>query len=111
MLSDVRPEQIVELNLEEGRVVAGRAAAPTFGAEAGDVLTTVMGVDERPPGNEFAKSLKRYMRLINNGKGESAAARRLRRALNKMSPHDPDLERADMELRRRKVLAKTSASR
>ena len=111
VLSDVRPEQIVELNVEEGRVVAGRAAAPTYGAEAGDVLVTVMGVDERPPGNEFAKALKRYMRLINNGKGETAAARNLRKALNKMSPYDPDLERADMELRRRKMLARVSTSR
>ena len=111
VLSDVRPEQIVDLNLEKGRIVAARPAAPTYGAEAGDVLSTVMGVDERPPGNEFAKTLKRYMRLINNGKGETTAARRLRRALNNMSPHDPDLERADMELRRRKMLAKVNASR
>ena len=110
VLTDVRPEQIVELNLEEGRVVAGRAAAPTYGAEAGDVLFTVMGVDERPPKNEFAKALKRYMGLINDGKGESITAHELRSDLDRMSPHDPDLERADMELRRRKMLARTNAS-
>ena len=111
VLTDVRPEKIVELRLEEGRIVAGSAAAPTYGAEAGDVLVTVMGVDERPPGNEFAKALKRYMGLINDGKGDTESAHKLRKDLDKMSPHDPGLERADMELRRRKMLARTSASR
>ncbi|WP_428098162.1 AAA family ATPase [Candidatus Rariloculus sp.] len=111
VLSDIHPEQIVELIVEKGRIVARNAAAPTYGAEAGDVLVTVMGVDERPPRNEFAKALKRYMGLINDGKGETKAARTLRKDLDQMSPNDPGLERADMELRRRKMVAGRSASR
>ena len=88
VLTAVRPEQIVELARDDDRVVAGSAPAPTYGAEAGDVLFTVMRVDERPPGNEFTKVLNRYMRLIEDGKGESGQANALRRKLERLSPQD-----------------------
>ena len=74
VLTTLRPEQIVKLSREDGRIVAARTPEPTYGAEAGDVLNVVMGVDERPP-NEFADTLKRYMRLIGDDKGESVKAK------------------------------------
>ena len=49
VLTTLHSEQVVKLRREDGRIVAERAAEPTFGAEAGDVLNVVMGVDERPP--------------------------------------------------------------
>ena len=52
------------------------------------MLNVVMGVDERPP-NEFADTLKRYMRLIGDDKGESVKAKKLRSDLERLSPHDP----------------------
>ena len=74
------------------------------------MLNVVMGVDERPP-NEFADTLKRYMRLIGDDKGESAEAKKLRSDLERLSPHDPALATADFEIRRRKLFAKMGASK
>ena len=110
VLTTLRPEQIVKLSREDGRIVAARTPEPTYGAEAGDVLNVVMGVDERPP-NEFADTLKRYMRLIGDDKGESVEAKKLRSDLERLSPHDPALATADFEIRRRKLFAKMGASK
>ena len=109
VLTTLRPAQIVKLSREDGRIVAGRALEPTYGAEAGDVLNVVMGVDERPP-NEFAETLKRYMRLIGDDKGESEKAKKLRGDLERWSPQDPALGTADLEIRRRKLFAKVGVS-
>ena len=109
VLTTLRPEQIVRLSREDGKIVAGRAPEPTYGAEAGDVLNVVMGVDERPP-NKFSETLRQYMRLIGDDKGESKEARALRRDLDRWSPHDPALASADLEIRRRKLFAKMRAS-
>ena len=110
VLTTLRPEQIVKLSREDDRIVAARTPEPTYGAEAGDVLNVVMGVDERPP-NEFAATLKRYMRLISDDNGESAEAKKLRSDLERLSPHDPALATADFEIRRRKLFAKMGASK
>ena len=105
VLTTVRPKHIVELYRgEDGRVVAGSPASATFGAEAGDVLSSVMGTNQRPPGNEFTKALDRYMRLIGNGEGESEEALALRNKLKDLSPRDHALDRADVEIRRRALL-------
>ena len=110
VLTTLHPEQIVKLSRENGRIVAGRAPEPTYGAEAGDVLNVVMGVDERPP-NKFVQTLKRYMRLIGDDEGESREAKKLRRELERWSPHDPALATADLEIRRRKLFARMGASK
>ena len=111
VLTTVKPEHIVELRREGRGIVAEPASAPTYGAAAGDVLATVMGVNERPGGNEFAKNLKRYADLVAEGKGESPGAVRLRRSLDELSPRDPALDRADIEIRRRKLLKSMGKSR
>ena len=105
VLTTVKPEHVVELWREQGGIVAGSAAAPTYGAEAGDVLATVMGVDQRPGGNdnEFVEKLARYTDLVADGKGESRPAVSLREKLDELSPRDPALDRADIEIRRRKL--------
>ena len=103
VLTTVKPEQVIELYREDGNIVAGNTAAPTYGAEAGDVLAAVMRVSERPS-NKFAAILESYMRLVSEGRGESEEARSLRRELDEDSPDDPGLDRADIEIRRRKVL-------
>ena len=107
VLTTVRPEQrIVELCREEdGRIVAGSPASATYGAEAGDVLSSVMGVNERPE-NDFKIALDRYRRLVSSGDGESSKARDIRKQLERMSPHDPALDRADLEIRKRKLFKK-----
>ena len=105
VLTTVKQEHILELTVEDDRIVARAPAAATFGAEAGDVLNAVMGIDERPPENEFTKTLTRYLRLIDDGEGESDVALELRRDLEALSPYDPVLDQADVEIRRRKVFA------
>ena len=109
VLTTVEPRHIIELAREDGRIVAGSAAAWTYGAEAGDVLCAVMGVNERP-GNDFTKTLARYRSLIRDGKGESNEALALRQELDKRSPDDPALGRADLEIRRRKVFRQMGKS-
>ena len=110
VLTTVGPEHIVELYRgEDGRVVAGSPASATYGAEAGDVLTTVMRVDERPE-NDFKITLDRYRRLVSSGDGESPKARDIRKQLERMSPHDPALDRADLEIRKRKLFKKMAES-
>ena len=111
MLTTVGPEHIVELYRgEDGRVVAGSPASATFGAEAGDVLSSVMGTNQRPSDNEFTKALDGYRRLVSSGDGESSKARDIRKQLERMSPHDPALDRADLEIRKRKLFKKMAES-
>ena len=111
VLTTLHPEQIVKLSRENDRIVASRALEPTYGAEAGDVLNVVMGVRERPRGNEFVNMLEQYMRLVGDGHGESPQALSLRSKLESLSPRDYALDRADIEIRRRKLLEKMGKSR
>ena len=104
VLTTVPPGQIVELSREDGTIVAGGTTAATFGAEAGDVLSTVMGVRERPAENAFVRKLDQYMRLVGDDQGESERALTLRAELAAISPDDPALDTADVEIRRRKIL-------
>ena len=110
VLTTVRPEHIVELRREDGRIVAGRPSAPTFGAEAGDVLFTVMKVDERPD-NEFKTTLDDYMRFVEDGQGECEEAVSLRSRLVELSPDAPEIHEADIEIERRKLLKAMAESR
>ena len=103
VLTTVRPEHIVGLNKQASEIIAGSALG-TFGAEAGYVLDTVMGVAERPSGNEFVTKLERYRRLVGDDLGESEPALNIRRELEELSPRDPALSRADMEIKRKKIL-------
>ena len=111
VLTSVRPDRVVELRRENGNIVAEPASAPTYGAEAGDVLATVMGVKERPSGNEFVEYLGKYTRLVSRERGESEEAISLRRKLESLSPRDPALDMADIEIRRRKLMKKIGQSR
>ena len=109
VLTTVKPRHVVHLVREDGRIVAGSASGWTYGAEAGDVLSAVMGVDQRPD-NAFTRKLARYRRLIGDGRGESDEALALRRGLDALSADDPALDRADIEIRRRKLLGRKGRS-
>lgn len=103
VLSTVKPEYIVHLSRQDGDIIAGPATSATYGAKAGHVLHTEMGVDERPK-NEFSKALAEYFILIDHDEHDPEPARVLRQRLEELSPHDTDLDRADGEIRRRQVL-------
>ena len=104
ILTTVQPHHIVALRRENSRIFAQQMSEATFGAKAGDVLSTVMGVDERPSGNSFVQTLESYTRLVSDGRGESEDAVVLRRKLEELSPRDPALDRADIEIRRRRMM-------
>ena len=110
VLTTIQPEHIVALRLENGRIAAGQVSAATYGAEAGDVLSAVMDVAERPRRNDFVKCLEKYMRFVGHGRGETEKAISLRRKLERLSPRDPALDRADIEIRRRKLLKRMGKS-
>ena len=104
VLTTVEPDCVIELEREDGEIVAGGVVSPTFGAEAARVLTGVMKVDQRPADNDFARGLSEYYALIAAGRGEAEEAEELRRQLEAMSPRDRGLDRARMEINRRRVL-------
>ena len=109
VLTTVEPQRIVELYRDGDRIIAGTPAIATYGAEAGDVLSVVMGVNERPK-NKFTEDLARYMDLVGDDKGESKEALMLRRKLERLSPNDPALDSADIEIRRNKLLKEMGRS-
>ena len=111
VLTTIRPEEIIELHRDASGIVAMPVSGPTYGAEAGDVLESVMGVRERPSHNQFVKLLDEYTEHVSNGTGESEAAWDIRRQLESLSHHDPGLDRADIEIRRQRILHGMDQSR
>lgn len=104
VLTTVEADRIVHLERVDGEIGAYGAAASTYGARASDALEKVMGVDERPAGNGFVTDLRRYLRWVAQGKGESLSARALRKKLVEIAPEDPDLASAALEIRRQRVM-------
>ena len=106
MLTTVNPRQIVgvERNNDGISLYNLPPSVPSYGAESGDVLASVMGVSERPEDNEFVTKLKRYIGLVGNDQGESEDAKAIRQELEELSPHDPALDRVDIEIRRRRLM-------
>lgn len=109
VLTTVEPQHIVELYRDGDNILAGAPAGATYGAEAGDVLSVVMGVSERPE-NEFTEDLEKYRHLVSEGQGETTEALKLRRKLEKLSPRDYALNRADLEIKRRKLFKQMAES-
>ncbi len=110
VLTTVKPQHIVELHRDGDLIEAGAPAGATYGAEAGDVLSVVMGVNERPPENEFTKALEQYRHLIREGQWASKKALALRKKLKRMSPDDPALDRANLEIKRRELFDQMAKS-
>ena len=106
VLTTVKPEHIVSLYREGDGIVDGGPDAPTYGAESGYVLSTVMGVKERPSSehNKFVDTLERYNTLVYAGQGKTEEALELRKKLESLSPRDLALGRADSEMRRQEVM-------
>ena len=106
VLTTVDGDHILQLAREDGEIVVGGIVSPTYGAEAGSVLTAVMGVEARPADNEFARALREYNALIADGRGEDDEAEALRRRLESISPRDHGLDRARSEINRQRVLGR-----
>ena len=111
VLTTAQSDQIVKLHRENDKIFALRASEATFGAKAGDVLSTVMGVNERPDGNLFVETLEKYNQFVSKGQSNSESALLLRKQLEGLSPHDTALDRADVEIRRQQLLEKLERSK
>ena len=115
VLTTVMPEHIVRLRRDgDGDGIAATGTGgPTYGAEAGYALAVEMGVQERPPAghNEFVALLEQYNHLVNYGQGKSEEARKLRGELERLSPRDFALSRADSEMRRQNVMRRLAESK
>jgi predicted ATP-binding protein involved in virulence len=104
VLTTIKPEHIILL--EHEKEVIAEQVTSSYGAESGRLLVEIMGVNERPPAekNKFTELLGKYYDLIESNQSETQEALKLRRELNQESPHDPILIKADMEIRRQRVL-------
>ncbi len=109
VLTTVKPEHIVHLRATEDGIVAEQETEPTFGARAGNVLSAVMGVNERPD-NAFTQLLKRYQAMIAADAGDTPDAKTLRTKLEHLS-FDPQLAALDIEIARRRVMRELAAKR
>lgn len=103
VITTVGPEKVVTLVREGSKIVPRGPGWGTYGAEAGGVLTAVMGVEERPR-NEFTETLDQYRELVEDDRGETEEALALRKKLDAWNRRDPDLVRADTAIMRRKTL-------
>ena len=110
VLSTIQPKHVVELAADNGNIVADGTASATFGAEAGEVLTSVMGVEPRPD-NRFSQELGEYRRLISDDLGETEEAQQIRKSLDQLSPGDPALNVADLEIRQRRLFRKPRSTK
>lgn len=108
VLTTVKPIHIVRLRAGQDGIEARATDGPTFGAEAGDVLSAEMGVDERPP-LEYTTRLRDYLDLVALDQGETDAAKELRRLTQADSPTDAVWDAADIEIRRRRAIREHAA--
>jgi predicted ATP-binding protein involved in virulence len=112
VLTTVYPGNIVILRRAESGIIA-EPAHSSYGAESHRVLSEILGVDPRPPVeyNAFTKLLADYRQLIERDAGETDEALNLRKKLAELSPDDPALTRADLEIRRRRALKQRESSK
>jgi predicted ATP-binding protein involved in virulence len=72
--------------------------SPTRGMKSSDVLRYVLGLDNLRPDTEESRTLTALFEAIDNGNLEEA--KRLRDKLQDWKSFDPDITRADMQIRR-----------
>ncbi|MFM6073785.1 MAG: AAA family ATPase, partial [Dolichospermum sp.] len=71
---------------------------PTRGRKSSDIVINVLGLSELRPDTEESKTLTRLFEAIDNGQLEEA--KRLKKELQDWESFDPDMTRADMQIRR-----------
>lgn len=91
VISSIEPKHI--RILKEGKVLPVETS--TYGAESARVLEEVFGVPVRGAA-EVKEILDEYLKLINDGEGQSSNAQKLRSKLDNWLFDDPILDKADM---------------
>jgi len=105
LVTSVKPENVVRLFRTDGTIRAQPVSSYTYGAKSGKVLERVMEGSERPRHNTFTKLLNRYYELIEEDEWDSEDAKKVKKRLYELSPDEPELVSAKMEIRRRQVIS------
>lgn len=71
---------------------------PTKGRKSSDIVRNILGLSELRPDTEESRTLTRLFEAIDNGQLEEA--KRLKKELQDWESYDPDMTRADMQIRR-----------
>jgi predicted ATP-binding protein involved in virulence len=71
---------------------------PTKGRKSSDIVRNVLGLNELRPDTEESRTLTKLFEAIDNGQLEEA--KRLKKQLQDWESFDPDITRADMQIRR-----------
>ena len=72
--------------------------SPTRGMKSSDIVRYVLGLSDLRPDTEESRTLKQLFEAIDNGQLEEAKC--LRKKLQDWESFDPDMTRADMQIRR-----------
>jgi predicted ATP-binding protein involved in virulence len=104
VLGSVQASQVRRLRWDGGEIVV-EGVEFAQGATGERILVELMGAKQRVPGPVTDK-LERYVRLVGDGAGRGAEAVELRRQLEQLLPGDPMLDRADLEMQRRQLMAR-----
>jgi predicted ATP-binding protein involved in virulence len=72
--------------------------SPTRGMKSSDIVRYVLGLSDLRPDTEESRTLKQLFEAIDNGQLEEAKC--LRKKLQHWESYDPDMTRADMQIRR-----------
>jgi predicted ATP-binding protein involved in virulence len=71
---------------------------PTKGRKSSDMVRNILGLSELRPDTEESRTLTKLFEAIDNGELEEA--KRLKQELQEWENYDPDMTRADMQIRR-----------
>jgi predicted ATP-binding protein involved in virulence len=71
---------------------------PTKGRKSSDIVRNILGLSELRPDTEESRTLTKLFEAIDNGELEEA--KRLKKELQDWESFDPDMTRADMQIRR-----------
>lgn len=101
VLTTLREENILKLRWENGQLQF-EPLPSTEGAEAGRLLSTVMGVSERPPSevSAFVEALDKYRKFLRSAKADTPEALKALQMMQNLSPDDPVLATLELEKRR-----------
>lgn len=111
VIASALPGQVVRLDRDPEWGVVASQPASTYGATPDRIVEDVMGLAHlRPPAVEDV--LTRYWAFIRDGEGESPGAQALRATLDGwFRGQDPEMIRADAEIRRQKFLRRPGGVR
>lgn len=105
VLTTLREENILKLKWHANQL-RFESVPSTEGAEAGRLLTSAMGVSERPPADisPFVAALEDYLVFLRSGQADTPAAQKVLKRMREISSDDPVL--ATLELEKRRLAAR-----